>query len=153
MSSVVISGDTSGTVTVTVPAVAGTNTLTLPAVTGNVITSGDTGTVTATMVSTSASAGFGLCKAWVNYNSTAQTITASFNVSSVTYNSTGNFTVNFTNAFSDAKYIVFGSTNDTNGSSMIQYASTPQTTTSCAIATRYTTGAYNYTQVSVGFIR
>ena len=39
MSSLVISGDTSGTVTVTVPAVAGTNTITLPAVTGNSLVS------------------------------------------------------------------------------------------------------------------
>lgn len=37
MSSVVLSGDTSGTVTVTVPAVAGTNTITLPAVTGTAV--------------------------------------------------------------------------------------------------------------------
>lgn len=37
MSSVVLSGDTSGTVTLTVPAVAGTNTVTLPAQTGNVM--------------------------------------------------------------------------------------------------------------------
>ena len=37
MSSVVISGDTSGTVTLTVPAVAGTNTITLPASTGTVM--------------------------------------------------------------------------------------------------------------------
>ena len=41
MSSVVISGDTSGTVTVTVPAVAGTNTATLPAATGTVMVSGN----------------------------------------------------------------------------------------------------------------
>ena len=40
MSSVVISGDTSGTVSVTVPAVAGTNTATLPAATGTVMVSG-----------------------------------------------------------------------------------------------------------------
>ena len=36
MSSIVLSGDTSGTVTVTVPAVAGTNTVTVPASTGTV---------------------------------------------------------------------------------------------------------------------
>ena len=41
MSSVVISGDTSGTVTVTAPAVAGTNTATLPAATGTVMVSGN----------------------------------------------------------------------------------------------------------------
>jgi hypothetical protein len=39
MSSVVISGDTSGQVTLAAPAVAGSNTLTLPASTGNVLAS------------------------------------------------------------------------------------------------------------------
>jgi hypothetical protein len=37
MSSMVLSGDTSGAVTVTVPAVAGTNTVTIPAVTGTAV--------------------------------------------------------------------------------------------------------------------
>lgn len=41
MSSVVISGDTSGAVTLTVPAVAGTNTVTIPASTGTVMVSGN----------------------------------------------------------------------------------------------------------------
>lgn len=45
MSSLVLSGDTSGTVTLSVPAVAGTNTLSLPAVTGNVLTDKYVGTV------------------------------------------------------------------------------------------------------------
>lgn len=46
-----------------------------------------------------------LCRAWVNYKGTStQSIRASFNVSSVTYNSTGNYLVNFTNAFVDANY-------------------------------------------------
>jgi hypothetical protein len=35
----VLSGDTSGAITVTVPAVAGTNTVTIPAVTGNALVS------------------------------------------------------------------------------------------------------------------
>ena len=47
MSSVVISGDTSGTVTVTVPAVAGTNTVTIPAVTGTPVISGQNSAITA----------------------------------------------------------------------------------------------------------
>jgi hypothetical protein len=46
----------------------------------------------------------GVPKAWVNYNGVAQTIRASFNVSSVTYNSTGDYTVNFTVAMPDANY-------------------------------------------------
>jgi hypothetical protein len=40
MSSVVISGDTSGAITLSAPAVAGTNTITLPASTGTVVTTG-----------------------------------------------------------------------------------------------------------------
>lgn len=39
MSSLVISGDTSGQVTLAAPAVAGSNTITLPAATGNVLVS------------------------------------------------------------------------------------------------------------------
>ena len=46
MSSIVISGDTSGTITIAAPAVSGTTTLTLPATTGNVVT--DTATQTLT---------------------------------------------------------------------------------------------------------
>jgi hypothetical protein len=39
MSSLVLTGDTSGQVTLAAPAVAGSNTLTLPAATGNVLAS------------------------------------------------------------------------------------------------------------------
>ena len=39
MSSVIISGDTSGAITLSAPAVAGTNTQTLPAVAGNILVS------------------------------------------------------------------------------------------------------------------
>jgi hypothetical protein len=45
MSSIVISGDTSGAITLAAPAVSGTNTLTLPAVTGNILTNKSAGTV------------------------------------------------------------------------------------------------------------
>jgi hypothetical protein len=43
MANIILSGDTSGAITVAAPAVAGTNTLTLPAETGTVITSGTAG--------------------------------------------------------------------------------------------------------------
>jgi hypothetical protein len=42
MSSIVVSGDTSGSITLAVPAVAGTNTITFPASTGTVITTAST---------------------------------------------------------------------------------------------------------------
>ena len=46
MSSVVIAGDTSGTVTLSAPAVAGTTTLTLPSTSGTVVTDSATQTLT-----------------------------------------------------------------------------------------------------------
>ncbi len=53
-----------------------------------------------------------LCRAWVNFNGTGTVaIRASFNVSSITDNGTGNYTVNFTNALSDANYSVSGAAN------------------------------------------
>ena len=46
-----------------------------------------------------------LCRAWVNYKGTAtRAINASFNISSVTFNGTGDYTLNFTNALVDANY-------------------------------------------------
>jgi hypothetical protein len=46
------------------------------------------------------------CRAWVNFNGSTATIRASGNVSSITRNSTGNFTINFTTAMPDANYAV-----------------------------------------------
>ena len=46
----------------------------------------------------------GIAKAWINYNSITQTITSSFNVSSVTYTATGIQTINLTTAMPDNKY-------------------------------------------------
>jgi len=44
------------------------------------------------------------CRAWVNFNGSSGAIRASGNVSSVTYNGAGDYTVNFTNAMPDANY-------------------------------------------------
>ena len=47
----------------------------------------------------------GSAKAWVNFNGTGTVaIRASFNVSSITDNGVGDYTVNFTNAMSNADY-------------------------------------------------
>jgi hypothetical protein len=46
----------------------------------------------------------GSTRAWVRYSAGSQTLLNSFNVSSVTYNSTGNYTVNLTNAMGSANY-------------------------------------------------
>jgi hypothetical protein len=55
MSSVVISGDTSGAITVAAPAVAGTNTITLPAVTGTAVIAGKNSAITAATAQTASS--------------------------------------------------------------------------------------------------
>lgn len=47
----------------------------------------------------------GCAKAWVNFNGTGTVaIRAGYNVSSITDNGTGSYTVNFTNALADANY-------------------------------------------------
>ena len=49
----------------------------------------------------------GACVAWVNfYGVTTPSIYASYNVSSITRNGTGDFTVNFTNSLTDTNYAV-----------------------------------------------
>tara|TARA_A200000159_G_scaffold106765_1_gene99549 strand:- start:407 stop:799 length:393 start_codon:yes stop_codon:yes gene_type:complete len=60
-------------------------------------------------------------KAWVNFDGTGSSISIddSFNVSSITDNSTGNYTINFTNAMSNAEYAVAGSVETTNGTSVV----------------------------------
>lgn len=50
------------------------------------------------------------CRAWVNFNGTSTVaIKASGNVSSITDNGTGDYTVNFTTAMADANYAGVGS--------------------------------------------
>jgi hypothetical protein len=53
---------------------------------------------------TTGGAGLYPARAWVNYNQVVVGITNSANVSSVTDNSTGKYTVSFTDAFSAATY-------------------------------------------------
>lgn len=60
--------------------------------------------------STPAAIANGIAKAWVNFNGTGTVaIRAQYNVSSITDNGTGDYTVNFTNAMADANYgVSFG---------------------------------------------
>ena len=51
----------------------------------------------------------GIAKAWVRYNQATSTINGSFNVTSITNNGTGDFTINFTTAMPDANYAWAGS--------------------------------------------
>jgi hypothetical protein len=78
-----------------------------------------------------------LCRAFVNFNGTGTVaIRASFNVSSITDNGTGDYTVNFTTAMPDANYTI-------TGASMISITSLswffgPYTSTSASSARIFT---------------
>jgi hypothetical protein len=120
MSSLVLAGDTSGSITVSSPAVAGTNTLTLPAATDTLVGKATTDTLTnktlttpninsAQVATVSGTAPLYMCRAWVNFNGTGTVaIRASGNVSSITDNGTGDYTINFTTAMPDINYTVVG---------------------------------------------
>ncbi len=66
------------------------------------------------------------CRAWVNFNGTGTVaIRASGNVSSITDNGTGEYTINFTTALPDANYcaLVGAATDNTAYTAMISSAS------------------------------
>lgn len=78
-------------------------------------------------------------KSWVNFNGTGTvSIRRSYNVTSITDNGTGDYTVNFTNAFSDANYMAVGMIGDTGGSGF-GIATGPRTTTPTGSAFRFLT--------------
>ncbi len=106
MADIVLSGSTSGSVTLSAQAVSGSTTLTLPTTSGTVLTSAsDITTQVKSATNATGSAPIYTCRAWVNFNGTGTpAIRASGNVSSITDNGTGDYTVNFTTAMSDADY-------------------------------------------------
>jgi hypothetical protein len=80
----------------------------------------------------------GIAKAWVNFDGTGTVaIRGSFNVSSITDNGTGDYTVNFTTAMPDANYSVNATARVVSGTSGIyaQINSDP-TTSSVEINTK-----------------
>lgn len=82
-----------------------------------------------------------LCRAWVNFNGTTSpgTIRASFNVTSVTKNGTGDYTVNFTNALSDANYSVTGSAGTTTSNQYVFKVNTTSALSTTAVRIGTTT--------------
>jgi hypothetical protein len=100
------------------------------------------------------------CRAWVNFNGTGTVaIRASGNVSSITDNGVGLYTVNFTTAMPNTQYALTGSAQAlNNAASLFVYAAvtdpSPMTTTSCPIAVRADTGtAIDSATISVAIFR
>jgi len=98
------------------------------------------------------------CRAWVNFNGTGTVaIRASGNVTSITDNGTGQYTVNFTNAMPDVNYSVAASAEKTSGQArpdcIVGVMTGGAATGSVAIGT-VTTGAFtDFPTVSVTIFR
>lgn len=152
MSNIALTPNASGTATFTIasPATSTNRTLTLPDETGTMLTS--VSTVSSTQITAAlnatGSAPIYACRAWVNFNGTGTVaIRASGNVTSITDNGVGLYTVNFTAAMPDTNFTVACSGGDyTTGTALlyVQERNAPifRTVNSIAISTGYiNTGA------------
>jgi len=95
-----------------------------------------------------------LCRAWVNFKGTVTVgVNASFNVSSVTRNSTGNYTITFTTAMPDANYASLGNDNSAANNTNVMTAS--HATGTCGVTCQVgTTAAYqDNTAIGVAIFR
>ncbi len=98
-----------GTVTLLAPSTSTNRTINLPDSNGTMATAEST----LTQFNASGSAPVYACRAWVNFDGTGTpAIRASGNVSSITDNTTGNYSVNFTTAMPDANYSVQANVTD-----------------------------------------
>ena len=98
----------------------------------------------------------GIAKAWVNFaggnGNTAGTINGSFNVSSITVNGTGSFTVNFTTAMPNANFSAISNCNYNNSSTATVMSTVgAQTTSSCGVFATNSTSGSNLNVISVSF--
>jgi hypothetical protein len=90
-----------------------------------------------TALNASGDAGIFAARAWVNFNGSGTVaIRASGNVTSITDNGTGNYTVNFTTAMPDANYAAIGARNLVGTSNGFTLEVASLLTTSCVVLTR-----------------
>ena len=158
MSIVKVQGNASGTgiFTVASPNSNTDRTLTLPDSSGTVATAEST----LAQFNASGSAPVYAARAWVNFNGTGTVaIRASGNVSSITDNGTGDYTVNMTTAMPDTNYsyIVSGKEDESNTSVFAAIANPAryaQTTSAFRVVTRVPGGsAYDFILVSAAVFR
>lgn len=93
------------------------------------------------------------CRAWVNFNGTTGAIRAAGNVSSITKNGTGDYTINFATAMPDANYSANVAASDTNGTWSALATASPTAAGSCRIIVRGTTGIADASTVCVAVFR
>ena len=97
------------------------------------------------------------CRAWVNFNGTGTVaIRASGNVSSITDNGTGDYTVNFTTAMPDANYGLagFGVDGINSGATVaLEPATNPTASNVRVVTVRHGAAILDTTSVSVSIFR
>jgi len=103
----------------------------------------------------------GIAKAWLCYNG-GTAIRASFNVSSVTVNGTGDYTINFTSAMSSANYALVGTSSifsaGAGGATVVEVydassgGTDPTTTTARIYVHRSAVGAVSSAYVNVAVL-
>jgi hypothetical protein len=111
-----------------------------------------------TALNASGSAPIYACRAWVNFNGTgAVAIRASGNVSSITDNGVGDYTVNFTTAMPDANYIMVTSSAKTLGQAQprsVLYAGGTKTTSAISMLVELDNGVnYDIEDIYLAFFR
>jgi hypothetical protein len=132
MSKIALSGNASGTgvFTIASPNSNSDRTLNLPDSAGTLATAEST----LTQFSASGSAPVFAARAWVNFNGTGTVaIRASGNVSSITDNGTGDYTVNFTTAMPDADYSAVASCGTGSGANKATFDTPTVTPTTSAV--------------------
>lgn len=138
MSNAILQGGASGTgsVTLLAPNTNSTQTLTLPDNTGTLVGTASTGVITPPMLNgnQSGSAPIYGCRAWVNFDGTltgTNAPRAGGNVTSVTRNGAGDYTINFTVPMQDANYAVTIAASDApsggNQIGIVKDSTTPRT--------------------------
>ena len=151
MSQIKLSPNASGTgiFTLESPNSNTNRTLTLPDATGTIQVSGNpiSGTTGSFSGDLSFNSGYGSsavvygCRAWVNFNGTSTVaIRASGNVTSITDNGTGNYTVNFTTSMPDVNFSIAGYTVNPASRALVFGDVNTYATGSIRVSTGYITG-------------
>ncbi len=131
---------------------AGLQNANAPSSTNPYATEGDVNSAVASF-----SAQVGSVKAWVNFNGTGTVaIRAAFNVSSITDNGVGSYTINFTSALQDANYAASGFAGDalfSVGITVSTFGTVTQTASAFRFNTTYNGTGYDSTHVHLAIFR
>jgi hypothetical protein len=144
-----------GSVLLQEPSTASNRTLTLPDADGTVIYSDASANLQFNSGYGSVATAYG-CRAWVNFNGTGTVaIRGSGNVSSITDNGTGDYTINFTNAMPNTNYSFQSGYGDgaSSGTVLVRAAAVSFLTGSLRIDTVSTTAFQDVGVVCVSIFR